>query len=72
MLDMEGVAGLIRTAFKQLNIDPSSYGIQVRESFVVDHSLSSFFSKFPLLVIIGERTKTPEPCDPGGTGPSPV
>lgn len=30
MLDMEGVAGLIRTAFMQLNIEPSSYGIQVK------------------------------------------
>lgn len=42
MLDMEGVAGLIRTAFKQLNIDPSSYGIQVRESFGTDHFLIGF------------------------------
>ena len=39
---MEGVAGLIRTAFKQLNIDPSSYGIQVRESFGIDHFLMCF------------------------------
>lgn len=29
---MEGVAGLIRMAFKQLNIEPSSYGIQVNDS----------------------------------------
>jgi hypothetical protein len=27
---MEGVAGLIRMAFKQLNIEPSTYGIQVK------------------------------------------
>ena len=30
MLDIEGVTGLIRTAFRQLNVDPSHYGIQVK------------------------------------------
>lgn len=29
MLDMEGVAGLIRSAFQQLNVDPATYEIQV-------------------------------------------
>lgn len=31
MLDMEGVTGLIRTAFKLLNVEPSSYRIQVSD-----------------------------------------
>ena len=29
MLDMEGVSGLIRTAIRQLNVDASTYEIQV-------------------------------------------
>lgn len=38
MLDMEGVAGLIRTAFMQLNIEPSSYGIQVSVPKHLNHA----------------------------------
>lgn len=29
MIDIEGLTGLVRTAFQQLNVEPSSYSIQV-------------------------------------------
>lgn len=35
MMDMDGVTGLIRTAFHQLNVDPSTYGIQVLLQLVI-------------------------------------
>jgi len=34
MLDMDGVTGLIRTAMRKLNVDPSSYGIQVSRTML--------------------------------------
>ena len=36
---MEGVAGLIRMAFKQLNIEPSTYGIQVKRINLSNRSI---------------------------------
>lgn len=49
MLDIEGVTGLIRTALRQLNVDPSHYGIQVKiqnMNHQVIHYLCDFKKRF--------------------------